>query len=88
LPGDTAGDLAEVHYRDYEFFRAIIERGETSGEIKCADTMTAALALQGIIDINIVSYLKMGNEKDFLSPARARRIAQMFIGGLSAGLLD
>lgn len=82
LPGEYENDLTEIHYRDYEFFRALIERGNASGELACADTLTAALALQGIIAINIVSYLKMNNENDFLSPERARAVADMFLDGI------
>ena len=82
LPGEYENDLTEIHYRDYEFFRALIERGNASGELDCADTLSAALALQGIIDINIVSYLKMNHEKEFLSAARAREVAEMFLDGI------
>lgn len=83
LPGESDNDLTEIHYRDYEFFRQLIERGNESGELNCKDTISAALALQGIIDINIVSFLKMNHEKDFLSPKRAREITKMFLSGIN-----
>lgn len=86
LPGESEIDLTEIHYRDYEFFRELIERGNASGEFDCADTLSAALALQGIIDINIVSYLKMNHETDFLSPARARTLAGTFLNGINGGV--
>ena len=82
LPGESGGDLTEIHYRDYQFFYDLIERGNHTGELVCADVMTAALALQGIIDINIVSFLKMGQEADFLSPERARAVTKMFLSGI------
>jgi len=82
LPGESESDLNEVLYRDYEFFLELIERGNDAGELRCADPMSAALALQGIIDINIVSYLKMDHESDFLSAARARAVAAMFLDGI------
>lgn len=84
LPGEPECDLTEIHYRDYEFFSELIERGNRSGEFACADTISAALALQGIIDINIVSFLKMKHDPDFLSPERARAITQMFLSGIGS----
>jgi AcrR family transcriptional regulator len=83
LPGEYENDLTEIHYRDYEFFRDLIERGNASGEFACADTLSAALALQGIIAINIVSFLKMNHERDFLSAERAQEVAKMFLAGIS-----
>ena len=83
LPDESAIDLTEIHYRDYEFFRDLIERGKQRGELNCTDTISAALALQGIIDINIVSFLKMNHDPDFLSPQRAEEITQTFLYGIS-----
>lgn len=85
LPGESGNDLTEIHYRDYEFFRDLIERGNVRGELLCADTVSAALALQGIIDINIASFLKMRHEPDFLSRERAREITEMFLHGINGG---
>lgn len=85
LPGESEFDLTEVHYRDYRFFFDLIESGNLSGEINCRDVMSAALSLQGIIDINIVSFLKMDHEADFLSDKRAYSIAETFLNGISAG---
>ena len=84
LPGESENDLTEIHYRDYEFFRDLIERGNERGELICDDTMSAALALQGIIDINIASFLKMQHEVNFLSPERAREITEMFLHGINS----
>ncbi|MEO6589516.1 MAG: TetR/AcrR family transcriptional regulator [Pyrinomonadaceae bacterium] len=84
LPGETKNDLTEIHYRDYEFFRDLIERGNERGELNCKDTISAALALQGIIDINIVSFLKMNHDTDFLSPKRAKKITKMFLNGINS----
>jgi len=84
LPGESESDLNEILYRDYEFFRDLIERGNASGELRCPDPMSAALALQGIIDINIVSFLKMNHDPDFLSAERARAIAETFLYGIDA----
>lgn len=84
LPGEDSHDLTEILYRDYEFFRELIERGNSAGEFDCADPMSAALALQGIIDINIVSFLKMNHEPAFLSAERAREIAETFLHGIDA----
>jgi AcrR family transcriptional regulator len=84
LPGESENDLTELHYRDYEFFRDLIERGSERGEIFCQDSMSAALALQGIIDINIASFLKMQHEPDFLSAERAREITEMFLHGIKS----
>lgn len=83
LPGEYENDLTEILYRDYEFYREMIERGNERGELQCADTISAALALQGIIDINIVSFLKMNHDPDFLSPKRAKEITKMFLYGIN-----
>ncbi len=83
LPEETKCDLRPAHLRDFEFFQDIIRRGNESDEINCADTGSAALALQGTIAINIVSYLKMENDKDFLSEERARRMTTMFFAGIN-----
>jgi AcrR family transcriptional regulator len=84
LPGESKSDLTEIHYRDYEFFRDLIERGSERGEITCQDSMSAALALQGIIDINIASFLKMQHEPDFLSASRACEITELFLNGINS----
>lgn len=83
LPGESENDLTEIHYRDYEFFRDLIKRGNMRGDLNCADTVSAALALQGIIAVNIASFLKMEHEADFLSPQRAREITEMFLHGIN-----
>jgi AcrR family transcriptional regulator len=83
VPGEYENDLTEILYRDYEFFRELIERGNASGEFDCPDAMSAALALQGIIDINIVSFLKMNHDPEFLSAARAGEITRTFLHGIN-----
>lgn len=84
LPDEQTIDLQPIHLRDYEFFKSIIERGQERGEIDLkVDVITAALALQGTIAINIMSFLKMRHEADFLSSERARTVANVFIGGIS-----
>ena len=82
LPDEQAIDLRQIHQRDYEFFREIIERGTASGELNCADTVSAALMLQGAIAINIMSFLKMKHDADFLSPERAREVADALLDGI------
>ena len=82
LPDEQAIDLREIHQRDYEFFRDIIERGVNSDELRCADTVSAALMLQGAIAINIMSFLKMKHDADFLSPERAREVADVLLAGI------
>ena len=84
LPDEQAIDLQPVHQRDYEFFKQIIEDGQNRGQInRAADVVTAALALQGTIAINIMSFLKMRHEPDFLSESRAREVADVFLCGVS-----
>jgi AcrR family transcriptional regulator len=83
LPGESSGDLTGINYRHYQFFYDLIERGINKGELDCPDVMSAALALQGIIDINIVSFLKMGQDTDFLSNKRASKITDMFLDGIN-----
>ena len=83
LPEDKPVDLTAIHSRDHGFFRAIIERGMATGEFDCADPGDAAMALQGLIAINIMSYLKMGHEPEFLSPGRARDVAAVLLQGIA-----
>lgn len=83
LPDEQTIDLNKIHLRDYEFFKTIIERGIKRGELHCADVVTAALALQGAIAINIMSHLKMRHEPEFLSAARAREVAEVFLNGIT-----
>jgi TetR/AcrR family transcriptional regulator, regulator of autoinduction and epiphytic fitness len=83
LPEDKPVDLTAIHSRDHEFFRAIIERGMATGEFDCADPGDAAMALQGLIAINIMSYLKMGHEPEFLSPRRAHDVAAVLLQGIA-----
>jgi TetR/AcrR family transcriptional regulator of autoinduction and epiphytic fitness len=83
LPEDKPIDLTAIHSRDHAFFRTIIERGMATGEFDCADPGDAAMALQGLIAINIMSYLKMGHEPEFLSPGRARAVAAVLLQGIA-----
>ena len=83
LPEDHAIDLSAIHSRDHEAFRALIERGMSSGEFDCANAADAAIALQGLIAINIMSFLKMGHEPDFLSDGRARDVANILLNGIA-----
>lgn len=85
LPDEQTVDLREIHQRDYEFFKQIVERKLERGEIEPTDAPTAALALQGAIAINIMSFLKMGHDKDFLGSERARVVAETFINGIARG---
>jgi len=71
LPEDHSIDLSAIHSRDHQSFRALIERGMSTGEFDCVNAGDAAIALQGLIAINIMSYLKMGHGPEFLSSARA-----------------
>jgi hypothetical protein len=41
------------------------------------------MALQGLIAINIMSYLKMGHQPEFLSPLRARDVAAVLLQGIA-----
>jgi len=83
LPEDKPIDLTAIHSRDHQFFRAVIERGMASGEFDCADPGDAAMALQGLIAINIMSYLKMGHQPEFLSPGRARDVTAVLLQGIT-----
>lgn len=83
LPEDKPIDLTAIHSRDHEFFRAVIERGMAGGEFDCADPGDAAMALQGLIAINIMSYLKMGHQPEFLSSGRARDVAAVLLQGIA-----
>lgn len=83
LPEEHGIEFKSKHLRDYEFFYALIERGIQSGELHCDDIMSAALGLQGIIAVNIMSFLEMKHEPYFLSPERARKVANIFIGGIA-----
>jgi hypothetical protein len=83
LPEDKPTDLTAIHSRDHEFFRKLIERGMDSGELDCADSGEAAMALQGLIAINVMSYLKMGHKPEFLSPWRAREVADVLLRGIA-----
>lgn len=84
LPEDKPLDLKALHNRDYEFFRSIIERGIKRKELKQIDAGEAALALQGLITINIMSFLKMGKTPDFLSLDRAKALGDVLLKGIKA----
>jgi AcrR family transcriptional regulator len=84
LPDDKPLDLRPLHNRDYEFYRSIIERGMTRKELRCNDAGEAAIALQGLITINIMSFLQMEKTTDFLAPARARAVAAVLLEGIKA----
>lgn len=83
LPDDHTIDLSAIHSRDHEFFRALVERGMTTEEFDCADAGDTAIALQGLIAINIMSYLKMGHPPEFLSARRARDAANILLQGIA-----
>lgn len=83
LPDDHSIDLSAIHSRDHEAFRALIEHGISTGEFDCVNSGDAAIALQGLIAINIMSYLKMGHSPDFLSSARARDVANVLLQGIA-----
>ena len=83
LPDDHSIDLSAIHKRDHEFFRSLIERGMSTGEFNSVDAGDAAIALQGIIAINIMSYLKMGHPPEFLSSTRARDAANVLLQGIA-----
>lgn len=83
LPDDHAIDLSATHSRDHEFFRSLIERGMSTGEFDCVNSGDAAIALQGLIAINIMSYLKMGHGPEFLSAGRARQLADVLLQGIA-----
>jgi AcrR family transcriptional regulator len=84
LPEDKPVDFKILHNRDYEFFRALIERGIAHRELREVDAGEAAIALQGLITINIMSFLKMDKSPDFLSLDRARALAEVLLNGIKA----
>ena len=84
LPNDHSIDLSAIHSRDHESFRALIEHGMSHGEFDCVNSGDAAIALQGLIAINIMSYLKMAQAPEFLSPGRARDLANVLLQGIAA----
>lgn len=83
LPEDHSIDLTAIHSRDHEFFSALIERGISTGEFDSVNPGDAAIALQGLIAINIMSFLKMGHGPEFLSPDRARDVANILLNGIA-----
>lgn len=87
LPNEQNIDLKSAHQRDYEFFSQIIERGAERGELVCNDVVSAALALQGAIAINVMSFLQMNHAPDFLNADRATAVAKTFLKGISAAPL-
>jgi AcrR family transcriptional regulator len=84
LPDDKPLDMRPLHNRDYEFYRSIIERGMARGELRCPDAGEAAIALHGLITINIMSFLQMEKTAEFLSPERARALAGVLLEGIKA----
>lgn len=86
LPDEHGINVKTKHLRDYEFFFRLIQQGIDGGELHCRDTASAALALQGIIAVNIMSFLEMGHEPEFLAPTRARDVADIFLGGILSPL--
>ncbi len=84
LPNEQNIDLKQTHQRDYEFFSQIIERGIRRGEFVCDDVVSAALALQGAIAINVMSFLQMNHAPEFLDANRAAAVAKTFLKGISA----
>lgn len=83
LPDEQGVDLRAAHQRDYEFYRDIIQKGLVNKEFCCDDVVAAALALQGVIAINIMSYLKMGHTPDFLSEKHAHEVAKVLLEGIA-----
>jgi len=83
LPEDNTIDLSAIHSRDHGFFRALIERGMSTGEFDCENAGDSAIALQGLIAINIMSYLKMGHPPEFLCTERAREVANVLLQGIT-----
>lgn len=77
-------DLTDIHNRDYQFFCDLMKRGVERRELVCADYTEAAITLQGVITINMMSYLKMGASPEFLSPQRAKDITALLLKGLQA----
>jgi len=84
LPEDHSIDLTAIHNRDHESFLALIEHGMATGDFACVDAGEAAIALQGLIAINIMSYLKMGHSPEFLSSGRARDVANTLLQGIGS----
>jgi TetR/AcrR family transcriptional regulator len=84
LPEDKPLDVRPFHNRDYEFLREIIERGIKSKELRNVDVGEAALSLQGLITINIMSFLQMDKPAEFLSSDRARTLAEVLLQGIKA----
>lgn len=82
LPEATPVNVQEVFDKDHAFYRAVIERGIERGEFATADPRDAAMALQGVITINVLSFLTMGHSPEFLSPARASDLARVLLEGL------
>lgn len=82
LPEEHGINIKTKHLRDYEFFYELIKQGINSGELYCSDTASAALGLQGAIAVNIMSFLEMGHDLNFLSPARALEVTNIFLGGI------
>ena len=83
LPEDHSIDLTAIHSRDHDSFRDLIERGMRTGEFDCVNAGEAAIALHGLIAINIMSYLKMGHGPEFLSSERARDVANTLLQGIA-----
>ena len=81
LPEATPFDVRAVLDRDHELYRDLVERGVERGELSCPDAGAAALALQGTITINVMSFLEMGHPPEFLSPERARQLAAVLLDG-------
>ena len=84
LPEDHSIDLTAIHSRDHKFFSALIERGISNGEFDSVNAGDSAIALQGLIAINIMSFLKMGHGPQFLSAERARDVANILLNGIAA----
>lgn len=82
LPDEHGINVKTKYLRDYEFFYRLIQQGIDGGELRCCDAASAALALQGIIAVNIMSFLEMEHEPEFLSPTRARAVVNIFLGGV------
>ncbi|MBL8150761.1 MAG: TetR/AcrR family transcriptional regulator [Blastocatellia bacterium] len=82
LPEERPVDVREFHKRDYEFFLKIVERGIERGEFHCIDATEAAITLQGLIAINIMSFLQMDQTPEFLSSERARLLSRVLLNGI------
>jgi AcrR family transcriptional regulator len=81
LPEENPVDFHAILDRDHAVYREMIERGVERGELACTNPAEAALALQGTITINVMSFLKMGHPPEFLSAERARQIAAVLLAG-------